>query len=61
MIKWNSFDVAEFKYTHIVFVIDRQTQSEMSRETYTHRLLTIGEKTQFYYQNVLRGYLQPKL
>lgn len=26
MIKWSSFDVAEFKYAHVTFVIDRQTE-----------------------------------
>lgn len=35
MIKRSSFDVAEFKCAHIVSVIDRQTQREMSRERHT--------------------------
>lgn len=42
MLKWSSFDVAEFKYAHIVSMMGRQAQREMSSET--HTLLTTGEK-----------------
>lgn len=45
MIKLSSFDVElkfKFKYAHIVSVIDRPTQSEVSRER--ERLLTTGGK-----------------